>query len=695
MDEFVELVKSKYNNPTLILEAYEFAKEAHKNQKRVSGEPYIVHPMSVAKTLIDLGLDQPTIAAALLHDVVEDTPVSFKQIREKFGSEVEMLVKGVSKINSIKYSKEITEMDSLKRMFIAMSKDIRVILIKLADRLHNIQTVKYLPKARQIKICTETMNLFVPLAERLGLGAMKVDLEDMCFEILNPEEYQKLKSQLERNYDKTTDRMSKIEADLKQALVNLGLEGEVQSRFKHFYSLYKKIKDKGTAKIYDIIAFRILVDKVEDCYRVLGEIHKMYKPVPGRIKDYIAGPKVNGYRSLHTTLITKDGTPFEVQIRTFAMHEYCEYGVAAHWRYKSGNYKKDVLEEKLNWIRSVIQDEKQIKDSENFVKAMQMDFSSSEIWVFTPKYKPISLPEKATPIDMAYAVHTELGNTCIGARVNGKKTSLTHTLETGDVVEIITSKDSKGPARDWLKIAVSTNARNHIKAFFRKSIKPENVKLGKQMLEERVKEMGLSIGNCLSQQVLEEVQKRYMIYSLDDMFACIATGGVKVADIINIAMKQQEQGQEQETKNECPVLIMGSEVDNVKFAHCCTPIPGDEIFAVASNSGITVHCANCANLKNIETDKYLTAQWKTNIKKDFDISLKIGGKDEVGIVSKVVSVFYEMETKICSFNAKIVNEGRFEIIASIRVKNKNEAEAIARKIEQIENVQFVNRNNLS
>lgn len=694
MDEFIELVKSKYQDPELILEAYDFAKEAHKNEKRLSGEPYIVHPIAVAKYLIDLGLDKETIAAALLHDVVEDTPVSFKKIREKFGSEVEMLVKGVSKISSIKYSKEITEMDSLKRMFIAMSKDIRVILIKLADRMHNVQTVKSLPVERRIKFCTETMNLFVPLADRLGLGAIKVELEDMCFEVLKPEEYQKLKAELERKYDKTTLRMNNIETNLKQALVNLNLKGEVQSRFKHFYSLYKKIKDKGTAKIYDIIAFRILVDKVDDCYRVLGEIHKMYRPVSGRIKDYIAGPKPNGYKSLHTTLITKDGTPFEVQIRTFTMHQYCEYGVAAHWRYKSGDKKKDVLEEKLNWIRAIIQDEKQIKDSENFIKAMQMDFSSSEIWVFTPKYKPISLPEKATPIDMAYAIHTDLGNTCVGARVNNKKVPLNYKLDTGDVVEIITNKDSKGPSREWLRIAVSTNARSHIRSFFRKSIKPENVKKGKEMLEEKANELKIPIGNCLSKKVFAELNKKYLIYSFDDMFASIATGGIKVADIINLAIKS-DKILETENKVESPVLIEGSEVDDVKFAHCCTPIPGDEIFAVASNSGITVHCSTCANLKSIDKDRYLSAEWKDTIKGDFDISLRIGGKDEVGIISKIVGIFYDTGTRICVFNAKVASEGRFEVVVSARVKNSKEAEEIINKLEKIENVQFVNRNNLN
>lgn len=696
MEQFVELVKEKYKEPELILKAFNFAYKAHEKEKRLSGEPYIVHPVQVAKILIDMELDKETIAAAVLHDVVEDTPVSFKKIRVEFGSEVEMLVKGVSKISSIKYSKEITEMDSLKRMFIAMSKDIRVILIKLADRLHNLRTISGLPQHRQIRFCSESMNLFVPLAERLGLNAIKLEMEDICFRVLNPDEYQKLKSELDRKFEKTTERMKIIEMKLIEALDNLGIKGEVKSRLKHFYSLYKKIKSRGTAKIYDIIAFRIFVDKTEDCYRVLGEIHKMYRPVPGRIKDYIADPKANGYKSLHTTLVTKDGTPFEVQIRTYEMHQTCEYGIAAHWRYKSGDQKKESLEDKLNWIKSIIEDERQIKDSTNFIKALQMDFSNAEIWVFTPNYKPISLPEGSTPIDMAYAIHTELGNTCEGAKVNGRKVPLNYVLDTGDVVEILTSKSSKGPARDWLKIAVSSNARSHIRNFFKKNIIPENVKRGKEILEIQAKQMKVSIGACLSPKVFEEVKNKYLVYSLDDMFSSIAAGGISVRDIVSMASEKEKK--ELDVKNnDCPVYIEGSEVDEVKFARCCNPIPGDEVYAIASksNTGFTVHCADCVNLRSIDKERCLSVEWKEGLNKSFETSLKIGGKDRVGIASDVVNIFYEQGINLRSITIKVISEGKFEAVINFMVKNKSELENLVSHINKLDYVQFIIKNNLN
>lgn len=692
MDQFVKLVKSEYENPDLILRAYEMAKKAHKNQVRGTGDPYIVHPVAVATKLIDLGLDEATVAAGLLHDVVEDTPVSYKQIKAEFGQEVESLVKGVSKISSIKYNKTTIEMESLRRLFVAMSKDIRVILIKLCDRMHNIETISGLPYERQIKFCTETMNLFVPLAERLGLNSIKIELEDKCFAVLNPEEYNKLKAELDRKYEKNTQRMKDIEQNLNQALTNLNLKGEVQGRFKHFYSLYKKIKDKGTAKIYDIIAFRVIVENVDDCYRVLGEIHKFYKPIPGRIKDYIASPKQNGYKSLHTTLITKDSTPFEVQIRTFEMNRLCEYGIAAHWRYKSGDTKASAFEDKLNWVRSIIEEESQIKDSENFVKALQMDFSNAEIWVFTPKFKPISLPENSTPIDMAYAIHTDLGNSCVAAKVNGRKAQLNRKLTTGDVVEIITSKDSHGPSREWLGFAVSGHARTEIKNFFKRSLVPEMVKKGRQMLEEKCQEMNVPLSWCLSNEVLNEVKKKYYIYSLDDMFATIATHGIHRSDIINIAMKKGEYEIKDE-KDNTYVYIEGSETSNVKFARCCTPIPGEEICAVASNSGITVHCKSCVNIKQIDPDRLLSADWKEGVDKYFEECYKIGGRDEEGLLSDILDIFYDSDVPINSVNAHQAGQGRFEIIVSIKVKDKAMSDEIKDRLEKLRQVQFVNRNN--
>lgn len=694
--EFLDIVKENYEDYAQIEKAFHFACKAHLNEKRKSGEPYIVHPVAVATILIEMKMDEATIIAGLLHDTVEDTKVTFKQIRQEFGDEVEKLVKGVSKINRINYDqKEKLEMDSLKRMFIAMSKDLRVILIKLADRLHNIRTVEYLPAVKRAKFCSETMDVFVPLAERMGFNSMKREMEDTCFKYLYPEEYARVKSESDRKYEKSQEKMKIITSTLERELSKRGIKNEIQSRFKHVYSLYKKIKSKGTAKIYDAIAFRIIVSTVEECYQCLGIVHSLYRPVPGRIKDYIASPKPNGYTSLHTTVIMKDGTPFEVQIRTFEMHEICEYGIASHWRYKYGEEKLELYENELNWIKEAVESERQIKDSLSFIKAMSMDLSTSEIWVLTPKLKPISLPEKSTPVDFAYAVHTDIGNTCVGAKVNGKKVQLSRQLETGDVVEILTDKNKK-PSRDWLKFVASSHARQSVRNFFKKNINAENVKIGKQKLEEKAQLLGVEMGDILSQELLEEIKKKYLVYSLDDMFASIGAGGINAVDIVLIAKQIFKNKAERKETEDCPIYIEGSNVVGVKLARCCSPVPGDAIVAISSKSGaITVHCASCFNVQNIESDRMLGAEWKDkkslNPYKKYDIDLRIVGKDGDGILSQIIDIFWSMDIKMNSITAKILSEGKFEILANLKIKDLEETNHVIENIKNVENVQFVNR----
>lgn len=694
--DFLEIVKENYSDYALIEKAYHFACKAHLNEKRKSGEPYIIHPIAVATILIEMKMDEATIVAGLLHDTVEDTPVTFKQIKQEFGDEVEKLVKGVSKINRIKYDKkEILEMDSLKRMFIAMSRDLRVIVIKLADRLHNIRTVEYLPKLKRIKFCSETMDVFVPLAERMGFSAMKREMEDTCFKYLYPEEYEKVKSESDRKYKKSQDKMKNISLTFERELAKRGIKNEIQSRFKHVYSLYRKIKSKGTAKIYDAIAFRIIVSTIEECYQVLGIVHSLYRPVPGRIKDYIASPKPNGYTSLHTTVIMRDGTPFEVQIRTFEMHEICEFGIASHWRYKSGNEKIEQYEKELNFLKMAVENEKQIKDSSTFIKAMSMDLATTEIWVLTPKFKPISLPEKSTPVDFAYAVHTDIGNTCVGAIVNGKKAQLSRQLETGDVVEIITNKDKK-PSRDWLKFVVSSHARQNIRNFFKRNINSETVKIGKQKLEEFAKESGIDMGDILSQDLIEEIKRKYLVYSLDDMFASIGAGGINAFDIISIAKQMLKNKNEKEDNEDCPIYIEGSDVSGVKLARCCSPVPGDEIVALEAKSGtITVHCSSCLNVRQIENDRLLNAEWKDEealkSKKKYNIDLRIVGKDEDGMLAKIMEVLKAMNLKMNYISAKILSEGKFEVLVNLKVQNLFETNQAIENIKTIKNIQFVTR----
>lgn len=685
-----------YEDSKKIEEALNFAANAHKDAKRASGEPYIIHPIETARILVELNLDVASIEAALLHDVVEDTDVTFKEIKDKFGPEVEELVRCVTKISSIKYSKDVAEMENLRRLFISMSKDVRVIMIKLADRMHNMRTLNYLPHNRQIKFASETMDLFVPLAERLGLNSMKAEMEDLCFMYLNPVEYNKLKNELDRKYQKTTTKMQDIENKLNNILIEQHITGEVSGRFKHFYSIYKKLRSHGTEKIYDIIAFRILVPTEEDCYTMLGAVHKYYRPVPGRIKDYIAAPKLNGYKSLHTTLITDEGTPFEVQIRTYEMHINCEYGIASHWRYKSGNEKRDVLEDKFNWLRSVINEERDIKDSSSFVKALRMDFSTGEIWVFTPKYKPISLPEHATPIDMAYAIHTDLGNKCIGAKVNDKTVPLSTELETGDVVEILVSSEEKGPSRDWLSIAVSSNARHSIRAFFRKNMTPENIFKGQKLLSDEIVKSGFELDE-VAEKCFNDLQNKYNFENIDDMYACVGCGALTVNQILRKSLSElANKKNPDKKKDDYLVDIDGIKLSDVKFAKCCSPIPGDDIVAVPAKNGYTVHRADCPNMKHVDDDKKKQATWNPNTTKDFYVSLKLGGKDENGLTAKLLTILYDDKNiDLEEIKSKRLSASKYEIILTIRIRRREDLQNLIKQLSLEPYIEFVTRNNLN
>ncbi len=704
MSDFLKDVREKYDlyDGRKIEQAYKLAISAHEGNKRESGEPWINHCVGVAEILVDMSMDSDTICAGLLHDSLDDTEVSVKQIIESTNNDVAELVKGLSKVNSIKYRREtLDESESLRRLIVAMGKDIRVILIKLADRLHNMRTIDFLPRDRQIKYASETKDIFSPLAERLGLSAMHAELDDLCFKTLNPEDYNKLKSELDNKYSKWKEKMSKISGVLEYVLKETGVKGKVSSRFKNFYSLYKKFQTKGTEKIYDILAFRIMVDSVEDCYKILGAVHQKYRPVAGRIKDYIASPKPNGYQSLHTTLITTDGTPFELQIRTFDMHEFCEYGIASHWTYKSDNSndKSYILQEKLDWVRNLIEQELQITDNKNFVKALQMDFSSAEIWVFTPKYKPISLISGSTPIDFAYAIHTELGHKCIAAKINGKKASLATILETGDVVEILTSEVSKGPSRDWLNIAVTQNARYNIRLFFRKETTPENIIFGKKILEEEAKKVGLTIGDIIEEQNFKELKEKFNFDSIDDMFASVGYKAVTVNQILKPTLSKKETFlKNAEALENCPILVEGNAITNYKFSGCCSPIPGDKIIAVSNKGGYSIHTTDCKNLKYIQSDRYLEASWNPNVNKLFDVHLSLIGRDEAGILGKILAVIsniYDNKVSLSSLRAQILPKNKFEVIISLKVKNKEELDVIISTVKQrVPEIEHITRKNI-
>ncbi len=698
-EEFLRQIREDYAlyDGRKIEQAFKIAQNVHEGKMRLSGEPWIEHCVCVAKIMADMHMDADTVCAALLHDSCDDSEQPLKQIISTLGVEVYELVKGLNKINGLAYGKDnFDETEGLRRLIVTMGKDIRVILIKLADRLHNMRTIEYLPREKQIKFASETADVFSPLAERLGLSKMHSELDDLCFKALQPEEYNRLKAELDKKYDKWQDKMNKISGVLEYTLKECGIKGKVTSRFKNFYSLYKKFRAKGTEKIYDIIAFRILVENIEDCYKVLGAVHQKYRPVAGRIKDYIAAPKPNGYKSLHTTLITGDGTPFELQIRTFEMHETSEYGIAAHWNYKGSSANAAVLQEKLDWVKNLIESEMQINDNQNFVKALQMDFSSAEIWVFTPKYKPINLPEGSTPIDFAYAIHTELGHKAIGAKINGKKASLVTKLETGDVVEIITSSQSKGPSRDWLSVAVSRDARYSIKQFFRKETTPENIVAGRKIVETECKELGLDLGDVIKDSNFDELKQKYYFESIDDMFAAIGYKGVTVNQILKPALSQKElSGETAEKSSVMPVMVEGNLVKGCKLSHCCLPVPGDQIVAIASRDGYSIHTADCKNLKFVDSSRYLKADWAAENDRLYDVHLSIVGRDEIGVLSRILEAVYDTKFPFMSISATTLPKNKFEIIISIKVKNKGQLDDFCKQIKsKVDNVEFISRKNI-
>lgn len=699
MEDFLKSVREKYDivDSKMVEQAYKLASMAHEGNKRASGSPWVEHNICVAKILLDMNMDAETVCAGLLHDILDETDTSIRQIADAVGVDVAELVKSLSKVNSIKFRKDSTdEVDNLRRLIMSMGKDIRVVIIKLADRLHNMRTVEFLNREKQIKYASETKDVFSGLAERLGLSKMKSELEDLCFKTLNPDEYSKLEEELTRKYSKWQEKMKRISGVLEYVLRETGIKGKISSRFKNFYSLYKKFQTKGTEKIYDIIAFRILVDDIEDCYKVLGAVHQKYRPIPGRIKDYIAAPKPNGYQSLHTTLITTDGTPFELQIRTYDMHEYCENGIASHWNYKGDRDKSSLMQEQLSWLKSLLETDINEADNKNLIKTLQMDFSLGEIWVFTPKYKPINLPERATPIDFAYAIHTELGHKCIGAKVNGKKVSLASTLETGDVVEIITSNESKGPSRDWLNVVNSKNTRYCIKQFFRKETTPENIIFGKKILEEEASNCGLTLGDIIEDDNFKELKEKFSFESVDDMFAAVGYKGVTVNQILKPTQARKDKLNTNKEVENSPILVEDREVSKYRLSLCCSPIPGDDIVAIANRDTYGIHTTDCKNQKFIDTDRYLKASWNVKSKKQYVVHVSITTQDKPGILQDILTLVYQSKITFTAVNAQVLGNNKFEMTITLKVQNKEELDDFMHFIkDSVPLVEFITRKNLA
>ncbi len=708
--ETLEKIKENYSfsEEEKLYKAYTYAQTAHAGQKRASGEPYFIHPCAVANILMDLGLDEATIAAALLHDVIEDTPATAEDIQREFGSEVLGLVDGVTKLEKIVFkSQEDADAENFRKIFVAMAKDVRVIIIKLADRLHNMRSLNFLSHERQQRMASETLDIYAPLAGRLGISQIKCELEDLCLKYLEPESYDYLVYNIRERLTERKEFVAKIVEEIKEMMTESGVLGEVFGRPKHFYSIYKKMKNKGKTldQIYDLTAVRVIVKDVRECYTVLGAIHEKWKPIPGRIKDYIATPKPNKYQSLHTTVMTKYGQPFEIQIRTEEMHKIAEFGIAAHWKYKEGKTEEETsnFESRLTWLREVMEWQGDLKDSREFIDALKTELYSHELLVFTPRGKVISLPPEATPVDFAYAIHSEVGNRCTGARVNSKIVPLTTTLQVGDVVEIITSPNSKGPSRDWLKFIKSSSAKAKIKQFYKNELKEENIRIGQIKLEEEAKKRGFAISTLLTPESFKRISERFSFGGTDELYAAVGYGSVSVNQVlfklIDYYRKETPQAFEVHAgdgggRSTGGVLINGQAGLLLHFAGCCSPVPGDEIVGYTSRGrGVVVHRKDCPNVANVDKARLLSATWRieAGAKQRYNANVAIRAADQGAALSVLSQVVADLKLSITAVNGRIDKNRDAVLEASISLTDINEVDMLIKKMQADKRIYEVHR----
>ncbi|MCR5369113.1 MAG: bifunctional (p)ppGpp synthetase/guanosine-3',5'-bis(diphosphate) 3'-pyrophosphohydrolase [Clostridium sp.] len=709
-----------------IEKAYRIASEAHKDQKRKSGEPYIIHPLCVAIILADLELDKETIIAGILHDVVEDTILSYDDMVKEFGEEVALLVDGVTKLTQISWHKDKVEIqaENLRKMFLAMAKDIRVILIKLADRLHNMRTLQYMKPEKQKEKARETMDIFAPIAERLGISKVKTELDDLSLKYLEPEIYEDLKNQVEQRKGTKEAFIHTILDEVNEAMQQAGIRCKVEGRVKHLFSIYKKMvnQDKSIDQIYDLFAVRIIVDTVKDCYAALGVIHEMYKPIPGRFKDYIAMPKPNMYQSLHTTLISKSGQPFEIQIRTFEMHRTAEYGIAAHWKYKeSGSGQAaniDSTEAKLTWLRQILEWQQDMSDNHEFLNLLKsdLDLFQDNVYCFTPTGDVKNLPSGSTPIDFAYSIHSAVGNKMVGARVNGKLVNIDYVIQNGDRVEIITSQNSRGPSRDWLKFVRSTQAKNKINQWFKTELRADNIQRGREMIDRYCRAKGIDFTELNKPEYVEKVLQRYSFKDWDSVLASIGHGGIKEGQVINKMVDEKTSREKKEQTDETildtiasdgsrlPVMAKGKENSGivvkgmhdlaVRFSKCCNPVPGDEIKGfITRGRGITIHRSDCINVLNLpeeERNRLIDAEWQNpesmTGKEKYMTEIRIYANNRIGMFVDLSKVFTERQIDILSMNVKTSKQGKATISMSFDIHGIDELNSLIEKLRQIDGV---------
>ena len=729
---YKELINSvlKYHPSTdisMIEKAYKVASEAHEGQKRKSGEPYIIHPLCVAIILADLELDKETIVAGLLHDAVEDTWMTYEEVEKEFGSEVALLVDGVTKLGQLSYSADKVEVqaENLRKMFLAMAKDIRVILIKLADRLHNMRTLQYMRPEKQQEKARETMDIYAPIAMRLGISKIKVELDDLSLKYLKPDVYYDLVHKVALRKSEREQFVGAIVKEVKKHMDDANIKAQVDGRVKHFFSIYKKMvnQDKTIDQIYDLFAVRILVDTVKDCYAALGVIHEMYKPIPGRFKDYIAMPKPNMYQSLHTTLIGPNGQPFEIQIRTYEMHRTAEYGIAAHWKYKESSDGKAPVgkseEEKLNWLRQILEWQRDMSDNKEFMSLLKndLDLFADSVYCFTPQGDVKTLPSGSTPVDFAYSVHSAVGNKMVGAIVNGKLVPIEYEIKNGDRIEIITSQNSQGPSRDWLKLVKSTQAKNKINQWFKKELKEDNILKGKEMLAQYARAKGFKIANYTKTQYLEAVLRKYGFRDWDSVLAAIGHGGLKEGQVFNKLVEAYDKenkknltdeqvleaaSETQEklhiAKSKSGIVVKGIHDVAVRFSKCCNPIPGDEIVGfVTRGRGITIHRTDCVNVLNMsETDRtrLIEAEWQqpdTKEKEKYTAEIQVYANNRTGLLVDLSKIFTERKIDLRSINSRTSKQEKATISMSFEIGSKEELRSLIEKIRQVESVIDVER----
>ena len=702
----------------LIMKAYNLANEKHKEQKRGSGEPYIIHPLNVAYILADIGLDDSTICAALLHDVVEDTDVTDADLRKEFSDEIADMVAGVTKLSKIQFATvEEQQVEDYRKMFLAMGKDIRVILIKLADRLHNMRTLKYLKRERQIANAKETRDLYAPLANRLGIYSLKWELEDLSFKYLEPEEYHELVEGINKKREERTKFIDKIMDDIRVALKKQKIDAEVTGRAKHLYSIYRKMKrdNKTLDQIYDLFALRILVNSVKDCYAALGVVHELYSPMPGRFKDYIAVPKPNMYQSIHTTLLGEKGTPFEVQIRTWEMHRIAEFGIAAHWAYKEASYfgrkqSVKVEEDKLAWLRETLEWQKELQDPQEFLNTLKTELFEDEVYVFTPKGKILVLPREATPIDFAYSIHEEIGNHMVGCKINSKMMPIITKLKSGDIIEIMTSDSQKGPSRDWLKFIKTTKAKSKIQSWFKKEQRTENIEKGKELIEKEIKRIGISHDELFKQDYINAALDRYKFKNVEEMYASVGFGAISQVKIISRMLEEYRKAHNEENieqkieeltskrkhikPSNTGVVVKGIDNCLVKLSKCCNPVPGDNIIGyITKGRGVSVHRTDCVNVKDLlkEEDRIIDVYWYTEETAAYNVDITVFANDRAGLLAEVIQVLGNVKTKLIALNSKTTKEHIATIEITIEVENIEELNKVLKELRKIDSVYEVAR----